>query len=143
MSSKVIVAIAAVSVLGVGLVVALRQRAQPSAPSAPEAADQVVVDFALGHLKATSKDAVLTCGASLADQELDAQVKVVTLSEGVQVDSLAVTKTSLSADAVGCVSKVFVGTHAQRQGPFADRIPAGREYELDAHLVLPRVSASY
>lgn len=115
----------------------------PKPPERSEASDETVVDFAMAELRGATKDAVQRCGTALAKQELDAKVRVGTLLEGIEVLHFELVRSMLDAEQGACVTKAFVGKRGQRVGHFEDRIPEGREYEMEAHLVLPGVTADY
>jgi hypothetical protein len=141
MTQRTVLAVTAL--LLVGVVVGAWRYQRQRTPGVPEAIDQVVVDFAMGHLAAAGADAVQRCGAALANQELDATVTIDTVAGGVEVQGLTVTKSKLEPELALCLAKAFTGTRRMREGRYTDRIPAGRQYELEAHLAMPPVSTGY
>jgi hypothetical protein len=116
---------------------------KPQKPPKEEASDQAVVDYAMAELRVASRDAVLQCGTAVARHELDAKVRVGTLAEGIEVLGFELVRSTLDAEQGACVAKSFVGKRGKRVGFFKDRIPEGREYELEAHLALPLATSDY
>lgn len=129
--------------VSIGLVGVWAYTRHPKPPERNEASDETVVDFAMTELRAATKEAVQRCGTALAKQELDAKVRVGTLLDGIEVLHFELVRSMLDAEQGACVAKAFVGKRGQRVGHFEDRIPEGREYEMEAHLVLPGVTADY
>jgi len=144
MSERSLLALCGVLVAGaVVMLAAWATRGSRDLPPLPEASDQVVMDFALGQLKAGAREAVLQCGAALANQAFDAKVRIGTVAEGTRVLGFELTTSGLDATQAACVTEAFTAQRGRREGKFKDRIPAGREYELDTHLVLPQPTAAY
>jgi hypothetical protein len=143
--TRVLVAAVLVLLVALGAGVAAWRYAHraPPVPAKPEASDEVVVDFAMAQLNKVAEDVVRQCGTGLAHQQLDAKVRVATVLEGVEVRGFELERSQLSPEQGACVTKVFVTGRGHRTGRYSDAIPAGREYELEAHLELPLPTTDY